>query len=293
MAKTKLKVELPTGELAHISEGLSGLNDDLYFREANTSQIFVLSLDSLLDNSDDRPKLRPAKLLERGWSRDLSFQQSGLTPAGTSNQIFALVGDPPCLIVSGSYEELEVHTLSMGSRAKIKVNMEKISCLAHIELPFNSWCLVLMNTSGRSVLIRGKEDDEKETLKVDKTVFDTGLGAWESDEEVVEGETIHFDAMCLEKTQRRLILASRKVALHHQTIRNSDSEIDEVVGLRLLIFELIVQEDQSLDLVMIERTDLPLCKDHQDSISSSSRSNQSFERRYSVEQWNYSRERLL
>lgn len=205
---------LPTGELASIDLGIVIKNGELYFSEATTGEIFVLPLETVLDDTEELPYLRPFRLGERGWSRNIPARQPGLTPAGDTKITFTMAGDPPCLIISGSDNELEVHAKSMGSRAKIGVTISSIISIRQIELSDNTWCVVLLSSSGRTILIRGKENQEAETFKVDKTVFDTGLGAWDFDEPVAEGQIITFDAICLEPTQRRLIISCKKVATH-------------------------------------------------------------------------------
>ena len=209
----RLAICAPTGSPAVLGDGLALYNEDLYFCETQSPEVMVLALECSIDHTEETPTFRASRLCDKGWSRSISGKQSGLTPAGSTNQLFALVGSPPCLLLSSNESEVEVHALSMGSRAKISVALEKIICADQLDLSGDSWCLALMATNGRSVLIRGKEDDLKETLKVDKTVFDTGLGAWDQDELVLEDEEIVFDSMCTVKSQKRLVLAARKVLL--------------------------------------------------------------------------------
>lgn len=43
-----------------------------------------------------------------------------------------------------------------------------------------------------------------------------------------------------------------------KSVKDPESEDLKIDGFRLIIFDLLQQEDQSLDLVMIERIDLPV-----------------------------------
>lgn len=187
------------------------LSDEAYLYDQDSNEVMVLPLKASPEQSDDGSlTVRAHRLSDRGIFSGFSGK---LLPLGhLQHRYFEVLREPPTLVAATRLDELEVHSIAMGSMLRIAHPVDSIAALAKLQVSSDAWCLVSMADSGRTTLFKGREDRAKEALLVDKSVFDTGLGAWDPEEPEQAGHQSHFDCMCVQQDRKRVIIAARKVA---------------------------------------------------------------------------------
>lgn len=186
------------------------LNDEAYLYDLNSGTVVVVPLKATPELSEDNKlTLRVQRLSDRGIFE--GFNSKLIQIGSLEGHYFEILKGPPTLIAATQTDELEIHSIAMGSMLRISHDVNSVAALDSLQLTDDSWCLASMATSGRTTLFKGREDRSKEALVVDKSVFDTGLGAWDADEPEEIGQRKMFEAMCVERSQRRVVIAARKV----------------------------------------------------------------------------------
>lgn len=198
-----------------ISSSVGLHRDELFMFDIASNSILVISLTDKRETRDDGISfIRASRLTDRGIFKGFSKR---LIPYGCKkNKYFELTCNPPALIGAISEEELEIHSIGFGSAIRLTQQTEAVVQSVNFQLTDDCWCVALLANTGRTTMIKGKEDCARESLVVEKTVFDTGLGAWDPEELEDSSDQLFFDCMSIEESKKRLLIMARKVEFYYK-----------------------------------------------------------------------------